>query len=85
MATTKRKQSRFEKAFAETLKQHETKTYIATFWRENPQLKNGGYETKRTIEAKNRTEAIKKAKEINAAYGSLNLLDIEEAPKAVPV
>jgi len=61
------------------------KKYIATFWRENPQLQNGGYETKRTIEARNRTEAIKKAKEINVAYGSMNLLDVEEAPEAVPV
>ena len=28
------------------------KTYKAKFWRSNPQLKNGGYETERTIEAK---------------------------------
>lgn len=27
--------------------------YSATFWRGNPQLKNGGYETTRTIEAVN--------------------------------
>lgn len=27
------------------------KKYIATFWRGNPQIKDGGYETTREIEA----------------------------------
>lgn len=36
------------------------KKYIAIFWRGNPQLENGGYETARTIEAKTITSARKK-------------------------
>lgn len=61
------------------------KKFIATFWRGNPQLKNGGYETTRTIEAKNRSEAVKKAKAIDIKYGSMNLLDVEEVPEEVSV
>ena len=40
------------------------KKYIAKFWRNNPQLANGGYETTRTIEAKTITSARKKAMEL---------------------
>lgn len=55
------------------------KTYEATFWRGNPQLTNGGYETKRTIEAKTIASARKKAREFeNCRYGSMTLLDIKE-------
>lgn len=36
------------------------KVFEATIWRDNPQLKNGGYETKRTVEAKTENSARKK-------------------------
>lgn len=56
------------------------KRYTATFWRANPQLANGGYETKRTVEAKTRASAEKKAQKIadECNYGSMTLLHIEE-------
>lgn len=56
------------------------KTYIATFFRGNPQIKNGGYETKRTIQACSITSARKKACEIsnNVNYGTMWLIDIIE-------
>lgn len=55
------------------------KTYIATFWRSNPQLANGGYEITRTIEAKTIAFARKKANQIsdNCSYGGMNLISIE--------
>lgn len=54
--------------------------YIATFWRGNPQLKNGGYETKRTIEAKTIASARKLAREYESGtvYGTMTLLKIEK-------
>lgn len=57
------------------------KTFKATFFRHNPQLNNGGYETTRTIEAKTIASARKKAQKIADAtsYGSMSLLTIEEA------
>lgn len=57
------------------------KKYIARFWRENPQLANGGYETTRTIEAKTLASARKKAKEIasSCVYGGMTLISIEAA------
>lgn len=56
------------------------KKYIATFWRGNPQLKNGGYETTREIEAVSITSARKKARELceRTLYGSKELLSIEK-------
>ena len=55
------------------------KTYIALFYRGNPQLKSGGYETTRKIEAKTIASARKKAKEYEkCVYGSMKLLSIEE-------
>lgn len=54
------------------------KTYIATYWRSNPQLKNGGYETTRTIEAKTIASARKLAREHESCvYGSMTLLDVK--------
>ena len=55
------------------------KKYIATYWRGNPQLKNGGYETTRTIEAKTIVSARRKAKEWekDCAYGTMTLLNLE--------
>lgn len=55
------------------------KKYIATFWRSNPQM-YGGYETKRMIEAKTITSAIRKARDYeNCLYGSKKLLKVELA------
>lgn len=56
------------------------KKYIATFWRGNPQMKNGGYETTREIEAASITSARKKARDIEdgCVYGSMSLLSIEK-------
>lgn len=54
------------------------KKFTAKFWRSNIQLANGGYETTRTIEAKNLASARKKAEKIasQTAYGSMELLDV---------
>lgn len=56
-------------------------TYVATFWRANPQLKNGGYWTTRTIEAKTKKQAEKKAREIErkCVYGRMELTGIERS------
>ncbi len=54
------------------------KTYTATFFRGNPQIKNGGYETTRTIEAKTIASAEKKARKLeNCLYGTMTLIKIE--------
>ena len=55
------------------------KTYIATYYRNNPQLSSGGYQTTRKIEAASITSARKKAREIaeGCVYGSLELLGVE--------
>lgn len=57
------------------------KKYKATFWRSNPQLKNGGYETTTIIEARTIKSAEKKANDICARtlYGGKRLLNIELA------
>lgn len=56
------------------------KTYIATYYRRNPQLSSGGYQTTRKIEAVSITSARKKAREITegCVYGSLELLGVEK-------
>lgn len=55
------------------------KKYTATYWRSNPQLANGGYETTRDIEAKTIASAKKKAREIaeRQSYGGMELLKVE--------
>ena len=57
------------------------KKFIARFWRSNPQLSDGGYETTRTIEAKTLASARKKANEIasSCVYGGMTLISIEAA------
>lgn len=57
------------------------KTYTAKFWRVNPQLTRGGYETTRTIEATTLKGAEKKAKAISekCVYGGMQLLELTEA------
>lgn len=47
------------------------KKFIATYFRHNPQLKSGGYETTREIEARTIASAKKKAENINSLYGSM--------------
>ena len=42
-----------------------TKSYKATFFRHNPQFKNGGYVTERKIEAVSLPSARKRAREIS--------------------
>ena len=55
------------------------KSYKATFFRHNPQFKNGGYVTERKIEDVSLPSARKRAREISehCVYGSMELLDIE--------
>lgn len=55
------------------------KKYTATYWRSNPQIANGGYETTREIEAKTIASARKKARELESGcvYGSMELLKVE--------
>ena len=55
------------------------KKYVATFWRRNPQLNNGGYETIRTIEARTLASAKKKAREYEkCVYGTMICKDVKE-------
>lgn len=56
------------------------KKFTATFFRVNPQLKKGGYETTRTIEAKTLKSAMKEARKIEdgCRYGSMIFKDIAE-------
>jgi hypothetical protein len=57
-----------------------TKTYIVTYFRHNPQLKNGGYTSTCKIEAVSIASARKKAREFceGAVYGSRELLDVQK-------
>lgn len=56
------------------------KTFIATYFRTNVQLKNGGYETTRTIEARTLASAKKKAEKLTeCSYGAMSLIKIEAA------
>lgn len=56
------------------------KKWNAVFWRMNPQLKNGGYETTRTVEAKTAASAAKKAEKQygHPIYGGMVLMRVEE-------
>lgn len=56
------------------------KKFTATFFRYNPQLANGGYETTRTIEARTIRSAEKKAYKLaeQMLYGSMRLISITE-------
>ena len=53
--------------------------YKATFWRGNPQLRNGGSERTRIYEAASKREAERMAHktERGCAYGTMTLLDLE--------
>ena len=56
------------------------KKFVAKFWRGNPQITGGGYETTREIEAKTITSATKKAREYEKGvlYGTMSLIEITE-------
>lgn len=59
------------------------RTYIATFWRGNPQLKNGGYYTAKEFQAVSHKAAERQAERQaerytkGMIYGSLNLISVE--------
>lgn len=55
------------------------RTYIATFWRGNPQLKNGGYYTTKEFQAVSHKAAERQAERYTKGmiYGSLNLISVE--------
>jgi hypothetical protein len=55
------------------------RTYIATFWRSNPQLKNGGYYTTEEFQAMSHKAAERQAKRYtkDMIYGRLNLISVE--------
>ena len=54
-------------------------TFTATFFRRNPQSRNGGYNTTRTIEAKTIKEATTNAKALeDCVYVSMELLEIKQ-------
>lgn len=55
------------------------RTWKAKFWRSNPQLKNGGYEIERIINATNKRECNKAVKRmLDVCYGSMRLLELVE-------
>lgn len=55
------------------------RTYVATFWRGNPQLKNGGYYTTREFQAASHRAAEKQAERYmeGTVYGNLDLISVE--------
>ena len=55
------------------------RTYIATFWRSNLQLKNGGYYTTEEFQATSHKAAEKQAERYakGMIYGRLNLISVE--------
>lgn len=55
--------------------------YIATFWRENPQLPNKGYSITQLLAANSISSARKEARRIagRSAYGTLSLLVVKHA------
>lgn len=55
------------------------RTYIATFWRSNPQLKNGGYFTTKEFQSVSLQGATKQAERYTKGmiYDSLNLISVE--------
>lgn len=59
------------------------KNFVAYFWRGNPQLANGGYESKIEIRAKSKETAMKQVRkyEKNCVYGTMTFLRLEEVEK----
>lgn len=62
-----------------TLTQLDMKTFVVTFWRENPQFKNGGYYSTQEIEARTEASARKKAEKIadTVPYGSMQVISVD--------
>lgn len=58
----------------------EKKTWLATFWRVNPQLKEGGYITTRTYENMTRKQAENKVIKTltGQVYGSMEFISLME-------
>ena len=55
------------------------KEYDAIYWRGNPQLANGGYESKIRIRARTKENALKTAKKKEkCVYGTMTFLRLEE-------
>lgn len=57
------------------------KKFIITFWRENPQLVNGGSYRTREVEARTQSSARKKAEKIadSVPYGSMCIVSVDPA------
>ena len=57
------------------------KRFIITFWRENPQLRNGGSYRSQEVEARTEASARKKAEKIAAGviYGSMCVVSVDPA------
>ena len=55
------------------------RTYIATFWRGNPQLKNGGYYMTKEFQAVSHKAAERQVERYTKGmvYGSLDLVSVE--------
>lgn len=55
------------------------RTYVATFWRGNPQLKNGGYYMTKEFQAVSHKAAERQAERYakSIIYGSLDLVSVE--------
>ena len=55
------------------------RTYTATFWRSNPQLKNGGYYTTKEFQAVSHKAAERQAERYTkgVVYGGLDLISVE--------
>lgn len=55
------------------------RVYVATFWRGNPQLKNGGYYTTKEFQAVSHKAAERQAERYtkDMSYGTLDLVSVE--------
>lgn len=55
------------------------KTFVVTFWRENPQFQNGGYYRTQEVEARTEASARKKADKIAEAvpYGAMYVVSVD--------
>lgn len=55
------------------------RTYVVTFWRSNPQLKNGGYFTTEEFQSMSLQGATKQAKKYAASsvYGGMAVKSVE--------
>lgn len=54
------------------------KTFKVTFWRGNPQLKNGGYYKEELMRGANEENVWRRAYKKTACYGSYSPVKVEE-------